>query len=204
MRYTEPMNADDTDQSDGPPDLTGWMEHIPGQTTYRLPERGTLAQADEVVLLMDYLESHISRIRFQLFLEQLVNEWPDTVYCLCVYMVKTQHDSKHPLDFYWKGFALGYPNEKGENPSMNEAEPAFWQLLHDAAYPDDDGFWLLVREHFGPKMGLKTITRDRARAMIDAVIPSSARALMAQDTLDQTLDKAADGTNASGLARPRM
>lgn len=198
------MNADDTDPSNGPPDLTGWMEHSPGHTTYQLPERGTLAQADEVVLLMDYLESHISRIRFQLFLEQLVNEWPDTVYCLCIYMVRTDNSSQHPLGFYWKGWALGHRNEKGENPPMNEAEPAFWQLVHDAAYPDDQGFWPLVQQHFGPKTALQPITRDRARAIIETVIPPAARALMAQDNLDQTLDSAVDGNNASRLARPRM
>lgn len=200
------MIADDTDQPDGPPDLTGWMEHTPGRTTYQLPERGTLAQADEVVLLMDYLESHISRIRFQLFLEQLVEGWPDTVHCLCVYMVRTRHDPNHPLGFYWKGWALGHPDEQGVNNPMNEAEPTFWQLLHDAAYPDDQGFWLLVREHFGEKTALKTITRAKAQALIEAVIPQQARALMAQEHLDKSLQPTVPGqeekVNAPG--KPRM
>lgn len=191
-------HEDDTD-TPGIPNVEAWMEHAPGQTTYRLPERIEDHQVDEVVLLMDYLENHISRTRFQIFLRALTQAWPETVHTIRASLVWLDPDDPQSYMVYgWKGKLCGLPDARGNLRILNQQEQNFWEVLQNNSYTEDQGFVMMASEFFGDPQNPKPMTRERALALIDEIIPASARALMAQHHLNQTLAPTADARRSTG------
>lgn len=168
-------------------------------TVYRLPERAELSDCDNLERLISQLESHTSRLRFQLFLQRLAAHWPDAVQALCIYHVDGRAYGKP--GFEWKGYMLSYPNAKGESDDLKARETGFWELLHQAAHPDDQGFWDLVKEHLGPKQALKPLTKTRALWLVEKVIPAARLAHRFHDELNDSLEEAPEPNRGSSKLR---
>ena len=184
---TTPSSPISLDQSDS------------SHTAYRLPERAELTDRDNLERLISELETHTSRLRFQLFLQQLAAHLPDAVQGLCVYHVDGMAYGKPGL--YWKGYMFSHPNAEGKAVDLKEQEPDFWQRLHQAAYPDDQGFWDLVKEHLGSKQALKPLTKTRALSLVDKVIPAARLAHRFHDDLNQSLEDVPEPNHGASKLR---
>lgn len=162
------------------PDTSGIIDRAsPFATTYRLPERADYDDCDGLVLALDSLEIHVSRLRFQLYLEGLLRVWPDGLVAVRLSYHRTFVEMQCVTDWGASPEGLECPHP--------QKDQAFRQLVDATCYREDGGFVLLCEEHLEDK----SLGPAALRVLIDRVIPPKRRAALRKATLQASLEPTA-------------
>lgn len=165
-------------------DLYGLVDHAGGlEVLYRLPQApgsdASDADLDRLVLALDQVEEHVSRLRFALFVRQVLRAWPEGIAAVGL---STVSKSDPPGYMGWR-VSCWKPDASGALVEEPSPDRDFVVAVANAAYEDDPGFVALAQRHLPAQGRPAPRTRAELAELALAPLDPATRAALAQAAL---------------------